>query len=145
MSTASAYLTVRGIDIDVIYGHQELHIGVYPPLGRVRVEHSERLDDDKSDCRHPAIALISASASSSRLHRDRPSARWSRGVPYFGYSQRLKVVERPGHYLETDGDRLVLYTPSDTTAEERRRHSIGGTDSNCASPSPLSSTPGSRS
>ena len=38
MSTASAYLTVRGIDVDVIYKDiKNLHIGVYPPMGRVRV------------------------------------------------------------------------------------------------------------
>ena len=37
MSTASAYLTVRGIDIDVIYKDiKNLHISVYPPVGRVR-------------------------------------------------------------------------------------------------------------
>ena len=34
MSTASAYLTVRGIDVDVVYKDiKNLHIGVYPPVG----------------------------------------------------------------------------------------------------------------
>ena len=48
MSTASAYLTVRGIDVDVVYKDiKNLHIGVYPPLGRVRVAAPERLDDDQ--------------------------------------------------------------------------------------------------
>ena len=38
MSTANAYLTVRGIDVDVVYKDiKNLHIGVYPPMGRVRV------------------------------------------------------------------------------------------------------------
>ena len=38
MSTASAYLTVAGIDVDVVYKEiKNLHIGVYPPMGRVRV------------------------------------------------------------------------------------------------------------
>lgn len=48
MSTVSAYLTVRGIDVDVIYKDiKNLHIGVYPPLGRVRVAAPERLDDEQ--------------------------------------------------------------------------------------------------
>lgn len=39
----------------------------------------------------------------------------------WGVRRRLKVVERPGRtHLEVDGERLVLYTPSRTTAEQRR-------------------------
>ena len=36
MSTAkNAYLTVRGINVDVVYKDiKNLHIGVYPPMGR---------------------------------------------------------------------------------------------------------------
>jgi predicted metal-dependent hydrolase len=48
MTTASAYLTVRGIDVDVVYKDiKNLHIGVYPPMGRVRVSAPHRLDDDQ--------------------------------------------------------------------------------------------------
>ena len=47
MSTASAYLTIRGIDVDVVFKDiKNLHIGVYPPLGRVRVAAPSRLDDE---------------------------------------------------------------------------------------------------
>ena len=43
MSTANGYLTVRGINIDVVYKDiKNLHIGVYPPLGRVRVAATQR-------------------------------------------------------------------------------------------------------
>ena len=42
-----AYLTVRGIDIDVIYKDiKNLHIGVYPPMGRVRVAAPLKLGDE---------------------------------------------------------------------------------------------------
>ncbi len=35
MSTASAYLTVAGLSVDVIYKDiKNLHISVYPPVGR---------------------------------------------------------------------------------------------------------------
>ena len=44
MSTANAYLSVRGIDVDVVYKDiKNLHIGVYPPMGRVRVAAPRRL------------------------------------------------------------------------------------------------------
>jgi predicted metal-dependent hydrolase len=48
MSTANAYLTVRGINIDVVYKDiKNLHIGVYPPVGRVRVAAPRRLDEEQ--------------------------------------------------------------------------------------------------
>ena len=46
MSTASAYLSVSGIGVDVVYKDiKNLHIGVYPPIGRVRVAAPLSLDD----------------------------------------------------------------------------------------------------
>lgn len=46
MSTASAYLTVAGLGVDVIYKDiKNLHISVYPPVGRVRVAAPRRLDE----------------------------------------------------------------------------------------------------
>ena len=48
MSTANAYLTIRGINIDVVYKDiKNLHIGVYPPVGRVRVAAPKRLDEEQ--------------------------------------------------------------------------------------------------
>ena len=45
MSTASAYLSVSGIGVDVVYKDiKNLHVGVYPPLGRVRVAAPKWLD-----------------------------------------------------------------------------------------------------
>ncbi|WP_408050440.1 M48 family metallopeptidase [Streptomyces sp. HO565] len=47
MSTASAYLTIAGLGIDVVYKNiKNLHISVYPPVGRVRVAAPERTDED---------------------------------------------------------------------------------------------------
>lgn len=47
MSTANAYLTVAGLGVDVIYKDiKNLHISVYPPVGRVRVAAPFRLDED---------------------------------------------------------------------------------------------------
>ncbi|PKQ23711.1 MAG: metal-dependent hydrolase [Actinobacteria bacterium HGW-Actinobacteria-5] len=47
MSTASAYLTVAGLGVDVIYKDiKNLHISVYPPMGRVRVAAPHRLNEE---------------------------------------------------------------------------------------------------
>src|SRR5918995_416980 len=100
MSTASAYLTVAGIDVDVVYKDiKNLHIGVYPPLGRVRVAAPSQLDDDNVRLaviqRLPWIKrqreqLLSASRQSERdMVTGESHYVW--GVRY-----RLKVVERSG-------------------------------------------------
>lgn len=125
MSTASAYLSVRGIDVDVIYKDiKNLHIGVYPPLGRVRVAAPERLDDEQVRLaviqRLPWIKRQREQLKTAPRQTEREMVTGESHYVW-GLRKRLKVVERPGRtHLETDGDRLVLYTPSSTTAEQRR-------------------------
>lgn len=125
MSTASAYLTVSGIDVDVVYKDiKNLHIGVYPPIGRVRVAAPLRLDDDAV-----RLALVQRLPWIKR-HREQLQAaeRQSQremvtGESHFvwGRRHRLKVVERPGRaHVELEGDRLLLYIPEGTPAERRR-------------------------
>src|SRR5436190_12898202 len=111
MSTASAYLTVAGIDVDVIYKDiKNLHIGVYPPSGRVRVAAPARLDDDQV-----RLAVIHRlpwiKRQRARLRAaDRESEReMVTGESHYvwGVRHRLKVVERAGRgHVEVDGDRL---------------------------------------
>ncbi|MGW8535781.1 M48 family metallopeptidase [Rhodococcus qingshengii] len=125
MSTANAYLTIRGIDIDVIYKDiKNLHIGVYPPMGRVRVAAPKRLDDDQV-----RLAVIQRLSWIERQrYKLRSAERQSEremvtGESHFvwGVRRRLKVVERPGRaHFEIDGERLVLYVPADTSADKRR-------------------------
>jgi predicted metal-dependent hydrolase len=125
MSTGSAYLTVRGIDIDVIYKDiKHLHIGVYPPLGRVRVAAPRRLDDT-----HVRLAVIERLPWIKQQREQlRSAARQSEremvtGESHYvwGMRRRLKVIERPGRpHFELDGERLLLYVPAGTTAERRR-------------------------
>jgi predicted metal-dependent hydrolase len=125
MSTASAYLTVRGIDVDVVYKDiKNLHIGVYPPMGRVRVAAPTRLDDDQV-----RLAVIQRLPWIKRQRKelqtaDRQSQReMVTGESHYvwGNRLRLKVVERPGRpHIEVDGDRLLLYACPEDTAEQRR-------------------------
>src|SRR5436305_9484470 len=47
VSTANAYLTVAGLGVDVVYKDiKNLHISVYPPMGRIRVAAPTRTDED---------------------------------------------------------------------------------------------------
>jgi predicted metal-dependent hydrolase len=125
MSTDSAYLTVRGIDIDVIYKDiKNLHIGVYPPLGRVRVAAPERLDDERVRLaviqRLPWIKKQREQLRSA----DRQTVReMTNGESHYvwGIRHRLKVIERTGRaHFEVDGERLLLYVPEGTSSERRR-------------------------
>lgn len=125
MSTASSYLTVAGIHVDVIYKDiKNLHIGVYPPVGRVRVAAPLRLDDDAVRLalvqRLPWIkrqrGLLQAANRQSLREMVTGESHYVWGNRY-----RLKVVQRPGRaHVELDGDRLLLYVAPETAAEKRR-------------------------
>jgi predicted metal-dependent hydrolase len=125
MSTANAYLTVRGIDVDVVYKDiKNLHIAVYPPLGRVRVAAPKLLDDD-----NVRLAVIQRLPWIRRQREqlqaaDRQTEReMVTGESHYvwGTRHRLKVVERSGRaQLELDGNRLLLYLPAGASTERRR-------------------------
>lgn len=125
MSTSSAYLSVGGIDVDVVYKKiKNLHIGVYPPMGRVRVAAPDRLDDDQ--VRLAVVNRLSwIKRQRERLQAaERQSAReMVTGESHFvwGSRFRLKVIERPGRaHIEIDGDRMLLYVPEGTSTDRRR-------------------------
>jgi predicted metal-dependent hydrolase len=125
MSTASAYLTVAGIDVDVVYKDiKNLHIGVYPPVGRVRVAAPRQLDDEQV-----RLALVQRlpwiKRQRERLQAaERQSQRQMVGGEShyaWGSRYRLKVVKRAGRpHVELDGDRMILYVSEDTSTEGRR-------------------------
>ncbi len=126
MSTARAYLTVRGIDVDVVYKDiKHLHISVYPPMGRVRVAAPERLGDDQV-----RLAVVQRlSWIKKQREQLRSAARQSEremitGESHYtwGVRRRLKVIERPGRaHIEIEGDRLLLFVTTGATVEQRRR------------------------
>lgn len=126
MSTAST-LTIRGIEIDVIYKDiKHLHIGVYPPAGRVRVAAPTRMDDDQVRLaviqRLPWIKRQRATFQAAERQSEREMVTGESHYVW-GIRRRLKVVERPGGaHIEIDGERLVLYVPADTSVQKRREH-----------------------
>jgi predicted metal-dependent hydrolase len=125
MSTAKACLTIAGIDVDIVYKDiKNLHIGVYPPMGRVRVAAPERLDDDQV-----RLAVVQRLPWIKR-HREQLQAAQRQsmremvtGESHFvwGSRYRLKVIERHGRaHIELDGERLLLYVPEGTDVGRRR-------------------------
>ncbi|UEL27982.1 M48 family metallopeptidase [Pseudarthrobacter sp. L1SW] len=125
MSTASAYLTVSGIDVDVIYKNiKNLHIAVYPPLGRVRVAAPERLDDDAIRLavvqRLPWIKKQREQLRNAVRQTEREMVT---GESHFVWGQRyrLKVVNEPGRIrFDITGKRLTLHAPKESTPDARR-------------------------
>lgn len=118
-------MTVSGIDIDVVYKQiKNLHIAVYPPLGRVRVAAPERYDDDAI-----RMAVIQRLPWIKRQREEfRKTERQSEremvnGESHYVWGQRyrLKVVHVPGRIrVEQAGNKLVMTGPKDSTAEQRR-------------------------
>lgn len=125
MNTASAYLTVSGIDVDVVYKHiKNLHIGVYPPLGRVRVAAPDRFDDDAVRLavvqRLPWIKKQREQLRSAVRQSEREMVT---GESHFVWGQRyrLKVVNEKGKIcINVSGNKLTMFAPADSTAEQRR-------------------------
>lgn len=125
MSTASSQLTVAGIAVDVVYKDiKNLHVGVYPPAGRVRVAAPLRLDDDA--VRRALVQRLPWIKRQRHLLQtaSRQSLReMVTGESHYvwGRRYRLRINERIGRpHVEVDGKSLLLYVTPSTTAERRR-------------------------
>ena len=125
MSTSSANMTVGGINIDVVFKDiKNLHIGVYPPVGRVRVAAPESLDDDAVRLavvqRLPWIKKQRQQLRSAVRQSEREMVTGEAHY-YAGSRYRMKVVERPGRgHVEITGDRMILYAAEGTSVEQRQ-------------------------
>jgi len=125
LSTSSGYLTVRGINVDVVFKDiKNLHIGVYPPLGRVRVAAPLSFDEERV-----RLAVIQRFAWITRqrkqlLAADRQSERevvTGESHYVWGVRRLLRVVERPGRCaVAVEAQRLVMHVPAGTSTERRR-------------------------
>jgi len=125
MSTDSAYLTVAGLGVDVVYKDiKNLHISVYPPIGRVRVAAPERTDEDII-----RLAVVQRLPWIKRQRKQLQNAeRQTRremlsGETHYAWGQRyrLDVSRTSGHYIvETKGSTLWVVVPAGADADGRR-------------------------
>lgn len=124
MSTASAYLSVAGLGVDVVYKDiKNLHISVYPPMGRVRVAAPASTAEDTI-----RLAVVQRLPWIKRQREQLQKAeRQSKremlsGETHYVWGQRYQLdVSRFGpHKVEPKGKTLWLVTPEGTEAEGRR-------------------------
>lgn len=124
MSTASAFLTVAGINVDVVYKDiKNLHISVYPPVGRVRVAAPERMGEENI-----RLAIIQRLPWIKRQRKqlqdaDRQTERkMVSGESHYvwGKRYRLDVSRTSGHHaVEIYGKSLLVITPEGSDAKAR--------------------------
>jgi predicted metal-dependent hydrolase len=125
MSTASAYLTVSGIDVDVVYKEiKNLHIGVYPPMGRVRIAAPQKLDDDQVRLAvvH-RLNWIKRQREQLRAAQRQSIREMVTGESHYVWGSRLRLLvnQAPGRpHVEIDRNRLLLYVRGGETSDQRR-------------------------
>jgi hypothetical protein len=124
MSTASAYLTVAGLGIDVVYKDiKNLHISVYPPVGRVRVAAPHRLDEDAIRLaivqRLPWIKQQRKQLQDAERQTKR---RMVSGETHYVWGERLRLdASRSGRAaVSIAGKTLWLTAPAGHAAEQRQ-------------------------
>lgn len=125
MSTASSYLTVAGLGVDVVYKDiKNLHISVYPPVGRVRVAAPERTDEDII-----RLAIVQRLPWIKRQREqlqnaDRQTSReMLSGETHYVWGQRyrLDASRTSGHYsIETKRGTLWIAAPAGTDSDGLR-------------------------
>jgi predicted metal-dependent hydrolase len=127
LSTAeTGYLTVDDINVDVVYKDiKNLHIGVYPPVGRVRVAAPYQLAEEQ--VRLAVIKRLPWIHEKRRQLREaeRQSQReMTDGESHYLWGRRLRLEVIPGSgrpRVEVKGHRLILYAREGTHAEARAR------------------------
>lgn len=127
MSTAEAdYLTIGDVNVDVVYKDiKNLHIGVYPPVGRVRVAAPHALTE--AQVRLAVIKRLPWIRKQQRQLREaeRQSEReMVNGESHYlwGRRLRLEVLPRAGRpHIEVRGDRLLLRIGEGTDPQARAR------------------------
>lgn len=123
MNTANAYLTVAGLGVDVIYKDiKNLHISVYPPIGRVRVAAPFRLDEDAIRLaivqRLPWIKQQRTQLQQAERQTDR---RMVSGETHYVWGERYRLdVSRSGRSsVELRAKTLWLVSPQGSDAAAR--------------------------
>jgi predicted metal-dependent hydrolase len=124
MSTSNAYLTVAGIGVDVVYKDiKNLHISVYPPVGRVRVAAPKRVDEDT--IRLAVVQRLPWIKQQRKQLRDadrQTERRMLTGESHYIWGARYRLnssgVGRPA--VATKGKTLWLTAPEGSDPESRQ-------------------------
>lgn len=125
MSSGSAHLTVAGLGVDVVFGEiKNLHISVYPPLGRVRVAAPEHMSEDTI-----RLAIVQRLPWIKRQREELQQAQrqtkreMDSGETHYVWGQRYRLdVSRTSgkHHVEVKGQTLWVVTPEGSDGNEKR-------------------------
>lgn len=124
MNTGNSYLTVAGLEIDVNYKDiKNLHISVYPPVGRVRVAAPQHLDEDAI-----RLAIVQRLPWIKKQRQQLQNAdrqtprRMVSGETHYVWGERLLLdASRQGRSnVNVAGKTLWLTTPADYDDDQRR-------------------------
>lgn len=118
-------ITVAGIEVDIVRKDiKNLHLGVYPPNGKVRVAAPLRVDDEAV-----RLAIISKLSWIKRhkthfLNQERQSAReyvYRESHYFLGQRYLLKIIERdgPAKIKIRNNTTLELFIPPGTDSPKR--------------------------
>jgi len=95
-------ITVSGIDVQIVRKNiKNLHLGVYPPNGHVRVAVPEHVTDD--NVRLAVVSKLGWIKKQQQVFRDQPRQSERTYISgechyFFGKRYRLELIERTGKY-----------------------------------------------
>lgn len=125
MSSASAYLTVAGLGVDVVYKDiKNMHISVYPPVGRVRVAAPQATSEDTI-----RLAIVQRLPWIKRQREElqeadrQPKREMESGETHYVWGQRYRLdVSRTSgnHHVEIKGQTLWVVAPEGSDGDEKR-------------------------
>ena len=125
MTTSSPLIRVADFDVDVVRKDiKNLHLGVYPPFGRVRVAAPSGFDDEA--VRLAVVARLPWIKKQRQKMHDQPrqtQREFIDGETHYvwGRPHRLRVVEAARAQVATTGDRLDLHVRSTADRDARAR------------------------
>jgi hypothetical protein len=125
MNSGSAYLTVSGLGVDVVYKDiKNMHISVYPPVGRVRVAAPENTSEDTI-----RLAIVQRLPWIRRQREDLQRAErqtkreMQSGETHYVWGQRYRLdVSRASgnHHVAIKGQTLWVATPVGSCVDDKR-------------------------
>lgn len=127
MSTEQSRISVNGLAVEIVRKNiKNLHLGVYPPNGRVRVATPLRVNDDA--VRRAVISKLGwikrqRARFDAQPRQSRREMVSGESHYFLGQRYRLGVVQRagPAKVIVRNGAKLELHVRPELTASERER------------------------
>lgn len=125
MTTKTETITVSGISVEVVRKPiKNLHLGVYPPEGRVRVATPLRVDDEA--VRLAVVSKLGWIRRQQKAFAEQPRQSQREMVSgeshyFLGRHYRLRIIEDSGATrVTTQGDSLLVMHARPSTSREKR-------------------------